>query len=106
LQECIIPELTVYIQHQQIINARLVSHKWLGLRCNIETENTPDGYLIDIRTKYNDDTTSVVLSSGQTVSENKGSLMVDDSAVDSAAFLVLTNEQGKIIDKKNTTIGN
>jgi hypothetical protein len=32
--------------------------------------------------------------------------MVEDSAIDSAAVIVLTDEKGKIIDKINTTIGN
>lgn len=106
LQECIVPVIKLHIEKEDLINARLSSHRWVGLRCQIETENTPDGFLIDIRTKYNDENTSIVLSPGKAVSENKCSLMVDDSAIDSAAFIVLTNEKGKIIDKTNTTIGN
>lgn len=106
LQECIVPVLTIFISQQEMIKARIISHKWVGLRCNIETENTPDGFLIDIRTKYHDDKTSIVLSLNKTVSDNKCSLMVDDSAIDSAAFIVLTDAKGKILEKINTTIGN
>lgn len=105
LQECIIPEIKIQVETEDLINAKISSHRWLGLRCQIETENTPDGFLIDIRTKYNDDKTSIVLSPDKTISGNKCSLMVDDSAIDSAAFIVLTNEKGRIIDKTNTSIG-
>ena len=76
------------------------------MRCIIETENTPDGFIIDIRTKYNDEKTSIVISSKQSISDNNCSVMVKDSAIDSAAVIVLTDEKGKIIDKINTTIGN
>lgn len=106
LQECIVPEIMIFLKKEDLITAKITSHRWVGLRCQIETENTPDGFLIDIRTKYNDEKTSIVLSTVRSVSENKCSLMVDDSAIDSAAFIVLTNEKGKIIDKTNTTIGN
>ena len=105
LQECIVPEIMIHIEKEATVNAKISSHRWVGLRCQIETENTPDGFLVDIRTKYNDEKSSVVISSVKPVSENKCSLMVDDSAIDSAAFIVLTNEKGKIIDKANTTIG-
>ena len=106
LQECIVPEIKIQVEKDELLNSKISSHKWVNLRCQIETENTPDGFLIDIRTKYNDEKTSIVLSTGKSISGNKCSLMVDDSAIDSAAFIVLTNERGKIIDKTNTTIGN
>ena len=95
----------IQLEKEAIINAKISSHRWVGLRCQIETENTPDGFLVDIRTKYNDEKSSVVISSVKPVSENKCSFLVNDSAIDSAAFIVLTNEKGKIIDKANTTIG-
>lgn len=106
LQECIVPEIKILVEKEDLINAKIASHRWVGLRCQIETKNTPDGFLIDIRTKYNDEKTSIVLTTGKVISGNKCSLMVDDSAIDSAAFIVLTNEKGKIVDKVNTTIGN
>jgi len=106
LQECIIPELIIHIVQPELFTAKIVYHRWVNLRCNIETKNAPDGYKIDIRTKYNDEHTSVILSSTQSILDNKCSLIVDDSVIDSAAFIVLTNERGKIIDKINTTIGN
>jgi hypothetical protein len=106
LQECVIPELTITIEQKEKINAMIKSHKWVNLRCNIETESAPDGFKIDIRTKFNDEGSSIVISGKPVVTANKCSLLVDDSALDSAAFLVLTDENGKIIDKINTTIGN
>lgn len=106
LQECIIPQLIIEIDEEKIINSKIKSHKWINLRCTVKTLKAPDGYKVDIRTKFNDEKTSIVLSSTQNIFENKCSLMVDDSNINAAAFLVLTDENGKILDKTNTTIGN
>lgn len=105
LQECIVPEIEVQVEKNKQLNAKISSHKWVNLRCQIETENAQDGFFIDIRTKYNDEKTSIVLSARKTILGNKCSLIVDDSAIDSAAFIVLNNEKGKIIDKTKTAIG-
>lgn len=106
LQECIVPEIKILLEKEETIHAKISSHRWVGLRCQIETENTPDGFLMDIRTRYNDDKTSIVLSTGKLISGNKCSLLVDDNALDSAAFIVLTDKKGKIMDRMNTTTGN
>ncbi len=106
LQECIIPELTITIEQKEQINAKLTAVKWSNLRCNVETEYAPDGFKVDIRTKYNDASSSVVISVKKVIESNACSLLADDAALDSAAFIVLTDENGMIIDKMNTTIGN
>jgi len=106
LQECIIPELTITMEQKEQINGKLKAVKWSNLRCNVETENAPDGFKVDIRTKYNDASSSVVISVKKVIESNACSLLADDAALDSAAFIVLTDENGMIIDKMNTTIGN
>jgi hypothetical protein len=42
------------------IDADIKTVKWVNLKCNIQTNDVPDGYKIDIRTKYNDASTSVI----------------------------------------------
>lgn len=65
----------------------------------------PDGYSVDIRTKYNDSKSSIVLSKSKTLKGNTATLMVDDSAESQAATIVLMDENERILDKKPTTVG-
>lgn len=105
IQECLIPELIIEAKLDKPFSGRIKNLKWVNLKCSVETEAASDGYLIDIRTKYTDEATSIVLSKNRVITDNKCTLMVDDSAISSAAFVVLTNENGRIIDKQNITIG-
>ncbi|MBK9317758.1 MAG: hypothetical protein IPM91_02220 [Bacteroidetes bacterium] len=79
--------------------------KWVNLKCTIETNDVPDGYSVDIRTKYNDAKTSIVLSKNKTIKGNTATLMVDDGAESQAATIVLLDENERILDKKPTTVG-
>ena len=79
--------------------------KWVNLRCTINTSDVPDGYSVDIRTKYNDAKTSIVLSKSKTLQGNAVTLMVDDAAENQAATIVLMDENERILDKKPTTVG-
>ena len=73
--------------------------KWINLKCTINTSDVPDGYKVDIRTKYNDAKTSIVLSKNKTLQGNKVTLMVDDAAEHQAATIVLMDEIERILDK-------
>ena len=79
--------------------------KWVNLNCTIQTSDVPDGYSVDIRTKYNDAKTSIVLSKSKTLKGNTATLMVDDGAESQAATIVLFDENERILDKKPTTVG-
>jgi translation initiation factor IF-2 len=79
--------------------------KWINLKCTIQTSDLPDGYSVDIRTKYNDAKTSIVLSKSKTLNGNTATLMVDDGAESQAATIVLLDENKRILDKKPTTVG-
>ncbi|MBK7438305.1 MAG: hypothetical protein IPI77_16270 [Saprospiraceae bacterium] len=79
--------------------------KWVNLKCTIETNDVPEGYSVDIRTKYNDAKTSIVLSKNKTLKGNTATLMVDDEAESQAATIVLLDENERILDKKPTTVG-
>jgi len=79
--------------------------KWVNLKCTINTSDVPDGYGVDIRTKYNDAKTSIVLSKNKTLQGNTVTLMVDDAAEHQAATIVLMDENERILDKKPTTVG-
>jgi hypothetical protein len=105
IHECLVPEMIVENIIVYKINGEVKVVKWINLKCTIQTSNAPDGYTIDIRTKYNDPKTSIVLSSSKALKENTISLMVDDTAESQAATIVLMDENERILDKKPTTVG-
>jgi hypothetical protein len=105
LQECLIPEMIVERTESQIPVATIRNVKWINLRCTVGTENAPDGYKIDIRTKYSDQGSSVLLSKNLVIQNEKCVVMADDSFESGSAVIVLMDEKDRIIDKKPTVVG-
>ena len=105
IQECLLPVMIVENAIDTGLVPKIKSVKWVNLKCAIETENAGEDYSIDIRTKFSDETTSIVISRIKEVVDNKGSLMVSDDAESQAATVVLIDDSGRIRDKKATTVG-
>ncbi len=105
LQECLVPVLDVYNPRGSNTAAKIATVRWVNLNCRVETMDAPDGYHVDIRTKYNEDATSIVLTKNKPLLDNKISLLVDDSAEGSSATVVLLDTNGRILDKKPTLVG-
>jgi len=106
LHECVIPVLTITKSDKSDIRAKISNIKWVGLTCKIDLSDAPDGYLADIRIKYNDPNTSIVLiNKEKKIIGNKITLMVDTDAEAKSASVVLMDENGIILDKKPTLVG-
>lgn len=106
LQECLVPVLDVYYNHLgSNTAAKIATAKWVNLNCRVETMDAPDGYHVDIRTKYNEEATSIVLTKNKPLRDNKVSLLVDDSAEGSSATIVLLDTNDRILDKRPTLVG-
>jgi len=105
VHECLVPTMVVENQNAQHVTAEIKVVKWVNLKCTINTADVPDGYQVDIRTKYNDPKTSIVLSKIMALHGNTVTLMVDDAAEYQAATIVLMDENERILDKKPTTVG-
>jgi len=105
LHECLVPTLIIENPNGSKILAKILEVKWVNLKCAVVTEGAIDGFTIDIRTKFNDESTSIVESKNKTISDNKGSVMVSDEAESQAATIVIMDETGRILDKKSTTVG-
>jgi hypothetical protein len=105
VHECLVPTLLIENPNVRNIIAEVKVVKWVNLKCTIHTNDVPAGYWVDIRTKYNDDKSSIVLSKNKTLKDNTAILMVDDAAESQAATIVLMDENGRILDKKPTTVG-
>jgi len=105
IHECLVPVLFVENANVPTIQGEIKIVKWVNLKCTISTNNVPDGYAIDIRTKFNDEKSSVVLSVNRELKGNTVTLMINDVAESAAATIVLLDEAGRIMDKKPTTVG-
>jgi len=107
VHECLVPTLIIENLNSQKIVSEVKVVKWVNLKCTITTSDVPDGFLVDIRTKYNDSKTSVLdrVSKDKKISGNTITLMVDDSYEYQSATIVLMDENERILDKKPTTIG-
>lgn len=107
LHECLVPEMLIENPNSDSVVADITSVKWVNLKCSIETTAVPDGYKVDIRAKYNDESTSVL----EATSRNKKvmgctvTLMVDDAYEYQSATIILMDENDRILNKKPTTIG-
>lgn len=105
IHECLVPVLLIENPNALKIEAEVKRVKWVNLKCTIYTSDVPDGYMVDIRTKYNDAKTSIVLLKNKILKGNEITLMVDDAAENQAATIVLLDENERILDKKPTTVG-
>ena len=105
IQECLVPTIFIENPNASKVNAKIQELKWVNLKCTIATENAQENYTIDIRTKYNDETTSIIESSNKIITDNKIFVMVNDDAEAKAVTIVLLDENGRILDKKTTTVG-
>ena len=105
LHECLVPTLYIENSGTSKMAAKIVDVKWVNLKCAVVTEGALDGFTIDIRTKFNDENTSIVESKNRLIKDNRGSVMVTDEAESQAATVVLLDETGRILDKKLTTVG-
>jgi hypothetical protein len=105
IQECLVPTIFIENPNASKVNSKIQELKWVNLKCTIATENAQANYTIDIRTKYNDETTSIIESRNKIITDNKIFVMVNDDAEAKAATIVLLDENGRILDKKTTTVG-
>ena len=105
LHECLVPVLIVENDKRASVLVEIKVVRWVNLKCSVTTNDVPDGFKIDIRTKFSDPTTSIVLSTDCSLRINSASVMVDDDYDQKAATIVLLDENGRILDKKPTTVG-
>ncbi|MDX2282985.1 MAG: BREX-1 system phosphatase PglZ type B [Bacteroidia bacterium] len=103
LQECLVP--TLIVRSSRTSSGKIARHKWTGLRCRIEADSPLPGYEVDIRTKFSEPRSSIVIPSGCSIADGKCTLIVDDAAEQQAAMIVLLDPSGMIVHKVNTTVG-
>ena len=107
LQECLVPTITL----QTIANdaagpaVTIQSVTWKGMRCLVTVTPANPGLKVDIRSKPALASKSLV-SSVRPLEGGKANLaVVDDEQMGSAAFVVVLNQDGEVIQKATTTVG-
>jgi hypothetical protein len=107
LQECLVPvlELVAASKPSAIVKADITKVVWNGLRCRVEVTTEAVALRVDVRTKAALSDSSLV-AQVKSLDGGKASLAVaDDSTEGTAAFVVVLDASGTVIQKKSTTVG-
>ena len=107
LQECLVPVLDLVAAGGNVSTVKVDITKvtWTGLRCKVEVSPGVAGLRVDIRTKAAL-ADSTLVANVRTLESGKASLAVEDDANEgTAAFVVVLDAGGNVVQKKPTTVG-
>ena len=108
LQECLTIEIVVLpgqFRVSQII-PRISEVVWKGLRCNVAVDSAFEGLSIDIRSRPNDPSSSVVVAPKELKDNRTASIIVENEDLEgTSATIVLINQQGELVAQTETIIG-
>ena len=106
LQECQVPDIRVSSgSGKSKLILSIQELRWIGLRCQVRIEPPATGVTIDLRTKVNDSTTSVVEPKAPGGDGIARLLVENDDLEGTAVYAVVLDGAGQVIGKKPTTIG-
>ena len=107
LQECLVPvlELIAVGGTASTLKVDIARVTWTGLRCKVEVAPVTAGLSVDIRTKAAL-ADSTLVANVRALENGKASLAVEDDANEGvAAFVVVLDAGGNVVQKKPTTCG-
>ena len=105
IQECLVPDLTVRAAAASAPSARIRTITWRGFRCLVEAAAEAGTVAADLRLEA--DLSRSVAGAGKPV-EADGSvslLLADDDHEQSRLVLVLVDDEGRILDRRETAVG-
>lgn len=107
LQECLTPVIEILNKKKAVtkptITATLSELRWIGLRCRVQAESSADGVVAVLREHAGDPDSEISIR--KPLKDGKCTLMVDDKYEDTSAILVLLDEQGNVLAKQSTIVG-
>jgi hypothetical protein len=107
LQECLTPVIEVRSTQspakKATTAATLSDLRWLGLTCKIQAQTASESVMAVLRTHAADAGSEI--SKRKPLKDGKCSLMVDDQYEHTSAVLVLLDEQGNVLAKQPTLVG-
>ena len=105
LQECIVPELIVE-RGEAAVSATITVIAWRGMRCRVSVDTNASGISVDLRLNWKQAGSSIAAASKQLTEAGAASLAVsDDGHEGAAASIVLTDQTGRVLDYRPTTVG-
>ena len=105
LQECVVPEIVVE-RGVETVRATIRSIQWRGMRCRVTVDSTDPSLRVDLRTQWKLTSSSVVAAVKQVGPTGEVSLAVsDDDRLGDPAMVVLLDAEGKVLDRRTTSIG-
>lgn len=103
-QESVVPQLVVSKPAAgPAVAALAVDISWVNLKLTVKVPDAPDGCTVDLRTKPNDASTSLV-GEGKPLRNAKAALFADDEHAGEKAILVVIGPQGTMLANKQTQI--
>ena len=97
--------MLAYQENTAALKVDIIKVTWKGLRCQVQIASAHTGLAVDIRTKAALAESSV-LAKVKIFEEGRASVAVaDDSCMDVAAFVVVLDASGAVVQKMPTTIG-
>jgi hypothetical protein len=104
-QECITPLITVRAATAPR-GPIAISIEWRGLRADVSVVGAPDGSRIDLRHKAGDPSSSLLAGPVSMSSDGMARiLVVDEDSIETPAFLVTVDVEGRVIAQDTVIIG-
>lgn len=105
IQECLVPDLTIQAALRREAAARVRRIVWRGFRCLVVAVAEAGGVSADLRLK-NDPRRSVATAVRPLDADGSASLLLaDDDHERSRLVLVLVDDEGRILDRRETAVG-
>jgi len=109
LQECLVPVLA-FTSTTASTGVIVAVHEvqWVGLRCRVSVQPAAEGLLADLRTKPNDNNSSIIEPKEPKALDANGKaalLVADDSLAGTIVSLVIVDASGRVVCKEATTVG-
>jgi hypothetical protein len=106
LQECLIPDLQFSLSDAPTkAIAKIKEIQWLGMRCRAIIDPGGGKITVDLRTKPNDETSSVATSKMVSADGHVSLLVENEELEGTVVSLVMIDPSGSVIGKQATTIG-
>jgi len=106
-QECVTPVVTVSKAAAPAgVEVAVGSLAWMGLRCKVTVQGTPEGSSVDLRKEPANGQSSVASGGKPLDAEGKASLLVeDDDLFGGAVYLVVLGPSGSLVLQSETRVG-
>jgi hypothetical protein len=107
-QEIMVPRITVSSDHAALQTSKIIKHSWIGMRCVVVVDYHTKEVMVDIRTRLQDSTSSLIEGGKPRVINSDGTIslpIADPDDEGKKSFIVLVDEKNKILHSVPTKIG-